>query len=320
VSKIYRTGKKLSQTSDRPGPKAPAAKDKNKTVPEQRLLDQSKASLLPSVEWTRVQNAAREAALLARESSLSHLGRLKKVSEKFQAGLVSEADQEAELLIKGHLLKCFPEFDFLGEEETYARPEKLQEAKKAEGVWIVDPIDGTTNYVHGFHVFCISIGLLYRGELSLAVIDVPVLNETYTALRGQGAFLNGQPMKVSSTPSLRQSLVSTGFYGENESLIREQLAVFSHLVRQVRGVRRTGAAAYDLCMVARGIFDGFWERNLKPWDTAAGALLVREAGGLVKTFKGKDYQVFNNSLVASNSQIMPEFLEAFARENLPHVD
>ena len=264
-----------------------------------------------STDWRQVQSHALKACRLGREILLKYFGNLEHVEEKFQAGLVSEADKESEKIIADYLRKNFPTWEFLGEEST-AGGAKVQMATQARGGrWILDPLDGTTNYVHRFPIFCISLALEYEGQIQLAVIDVPMLNETYTAIRGQGAFVNGRPLKVSSTQKLKDALLATGFVAEHEHVISEQLQIFSKVVRDCRGVRRPGAAAYDLALVARGVFDGFWERNLQPWDSAAGLLLVEEAGGVVKTYQGQAYDPFQPTCVAGNKTIVEQLLPYF---------
>lgn len=250
-----------------------------------------------------------QACRRGREVLLKYYGHLESVEHKFQAGLVSEADKESEKVIQSELKKYFPEMEFLGEETAYQTQTKVKEMASDKPRWILDPLDGTTNYVHRFPIFCISLGLEFQGDLQVAVIDVPMLNETYTAIRGQGAWLNGNPIKVSGTEKLKDSLLATGFFGENPVMLDEQLKIFSKLVRDTRGIRRPGAAAYDLCMVARGVFDGFWEKNLSPWDTAAGTLLVQEAGGQVSTYRGKKYDPYKNSIIASNGRMHQTLVE-----------
>jgi myo-inositol-1(or 4)-monophosphatase len=210
-------------------------------------------------------------------------------------------------VIAEHLKKNFPSIDFLGE-ETFALGNipgaKVQsEPAGPNGRWILDPLDGTTNYIHRFPIFCISLALEMDGEIQVAVIDVPLLKETYTAIRGQGAFVNGRPIHVSKTSQLKKALLATGFVAEHEHIIAEQLKIFDDMVRNCRGVRRPGAAAYDLTQVARGVFDGYWERNIQPWDSAAGILLVREAGGVVVTYRGEEYHPYKNSIIAGNIEI-----------------
>lgn len=261
-----------------------------------------------SRDWKQVLGQAIKAVRLGREVLLNYFGNLEHVEEKFQAGLVSEADKESERVIAEHLKKNFPEFEFLGEEtffSSHAPGSKVQVGPaQKQGRWIVDPLDGTTNYIHRFPIFCISLALEIHGEIQLAVIDVPILKETYTAIRGEGAFVNGRPMKVSGTTQLEKAFLATGFVSEHEHVIAEQLKVFDEMVRKCRGVRRPGAAAYDLTQVARGVFDGYWERNIQPWDAAAGILLVREAGGIVETYRGGNYNPYKNSIVAGNAHVV----------------
>lgn len=263
-----------------------------------------------SRDWQQVLSQAIKAVSLGREVLLNYFGNLEHVEEKFQAGLVSEADKESERVIAEHLKKNFPEFEFLGEETfaaMHAPGAKVQaEPARETGRWIVDPLDGTTNYIHRFPIFCISLALEIDGEIQLAVIDVPMLKETYTAIRGQGAFVNGRPLKVSATQKLEKAFLATGFVSEHEHVIAEQLRIFDEMVRKCRGVRRPGAAAYDLAQVARGVFDGYWERNIQPWDAAAGILLVREAGGVVQTYRGENYHPYKNSIVAGSADVVRE--------------
>ncbi len=267
-------------------------------------------SVEKSMDWEQVLGQALEAVKLGREVLLNYFGNLEHVEEKFQAGLVSEADKESERVIADFLKKKFPKIDFLGE-ETFAKEHgtggfPVWPKAGPEGRWILDPLDGTTNYIHRFPIFCISLALEYKGEIQVAVIDVPMLNETYTAIKGKGAFVNGKRMKVSDYKGLNKSLLATGFVAEHEHVISEQLEIFSHIVRKCRGIRRPGAAAYDLALVAKGVFDGYWERNIQPWDGAAGLLLVREAGGVVQTYKGEEYTPFLNSIVAGSGGLVAE--------------
>lgn len=251
--------------------------------------------------WEDALNKALSASRRGREVLMHYFGRLEYVEEKFQAGLVSEADKESEKAIFQELKKSFPQAEFLGEESSvegmaYSTPSK-------NGRWIVDPLDGTTNYVHRFPLFCISMGYEVDGKIQLAIIDVPVLGEVYTAIRGRGAYVNGRPIKCSHSARLQDSLLATGFFGQDEAQLAEQMPIFNNLVRNTRGIRRPGAAAYDLALVARGVFDGFWERGIKPWDAAAGILLVEEAGGIITTYRGEQYNPYLNSIIAANSYI-----------------
>lgn len=243
---------------------------------------------------------------LGREVLLSYYGNLAHVEAKLQAGLVSEADRESESTIQKFLALHYPSVQFLGEESAYLQRVKNLAPVEKGARWILDPLDGTTNYIHRFPIFCISLALEIDNEIQMAVVDVPLLNETYTAIKGRGAFLNGQKISISKTSNLMDAFLATGFVAEHENVISEQLTIFSEIVRKCRGVRRPGAAAYDLCLVAKGVFDGFWERNLQPWDSAAGLLLVQEAGGVVETYRGQKYHPFLNSCVAGNAQLVKE--------------
>lgn len=251
---------------------------------------------MDDTQLTQALMAAQQAARAGREVVMKYFGQLKKVQEKHQAGLVSEADVESEKVITQELNKAFPDIGVLGEEGAYLNKKNEVEAT----TWIVDPLDGTTNYVHQFPIFCISIGLQVKGELVAGVVDVPMLNKTYTAAKGRGAFANGERIHVSNRATIGEALLATGFIPDNVVALKEQLRIFSDLVFEARGIRRAGAAAYDLCLVAEGVFDAFWEKNLKPWDSAAGVVLVREAGGVVWTYAGQDYKVTDDSVLAGN--------------------
>jgi myo-inositol-1(or 4)-monophosphatase len=233
------------------------------------------------------RNRAIMAARLGREVLLEQFGKVKKIEKKFKAGLVSEVDRESERVIFNFLKGHFPNDLMIGE-ESCNNVESFR--NKQGGQWIVDPLDGTTNYLHGLPIFAVSIGYRYNGITQIGVIDVPILGEVYSACLGQGSKLNGHSISVSQTEKIEDALLATGFSSEDEEILVEQIRIFNHLVRKARGVRRAGAAAYDLCMVAKGVFDAYWEKGLKPWDSAAGDLIVREAGGLVV---GKDFAPYN---------------------------
>lgn len=255
---------------------------------------------MKDLDLTRALNEALVAAAHGRKVLMHYFGQLKKVQEKASAGLVSEADVESEKVITKHLKGAFPEIPVLGEEGAFlSNDDRVQET-----MWVVDPLDGTTNYVHGFPAFCISIGLQWKNELVVGVIDVPILNKTYQAAKGMGAFANGERLHVSHRKQISEGLLATGFISENKAALQEQLKIFSDIVFEARGIRRAGAAAYDLALTAEGVFDGYWEPNLKPWDAAAGVVLVREAGGVVWTYKeGQDFKLTDNRILAGNREI-----------------
>ena len=260
------------------------------------------------INWTEVQKMALSTVRKGRELLLSYYGELSHVESKFQAGLVSEADRESEKLIKAGLSEINPTWEFLGEEESFLKGDaKVEKGSKPR--WILDPLDGTTNYIHQFPIFCISLALEFDGQLQLAIIDCPLTHETFTAIRGGGAFLNGKKISVSSTEKLKDSLLATGFFPDHLEALEDQLVVFSKLIKKSRGVRRAGAAAYDLCMVAKGTFDGFWEPNLKPWDVAAGQLLVEEAGGKVVNRSGRVHSPYDSYIIATNAKLSSTLFE-----------
>jgi myo-inositol-1(or 4)-monophosphatase len=268
------------------------------------LSNKMNSSSLKPQELRALLQCAIRATRLGREVLLHYFGWLENIQEKFQAGLVSEADKESERVIRDHLFRQYPDIDFLGEESA---PDLTQvQSRSKRGRWILDPLDGTTNYIHRFPVFCVSLALEWDGEIQVAVIDAPMMGggEVYTAMKGHGAFLNGRRLRVSGTRELKDAFLATGFISEIEDNLQEQLRVFSHVVRHARACRRAGAAAYDLALVARGIFDGYWEKGIKPWDAGAGILLVREAGGVVTTYKGKHYTPFHNSIIAGTEPVV----------------
>ncbi|MBC7386848.1 MAG: inositol monophosphatase [Cryobacterium sp.] len=225
------------------------------------------------------------------------------VSEKIGAGLVTNADIESERACVAALRKIRPDFSFLTEEGTAAR-------SVARGRWIIDPLDGTTNFVHRFPMFCVSIAAEWDGEVIAGVIEHPILRETYVASLGGGATVNGRKLEVSKTSKLADSLLSTGFTYRKTELLQTEMVAFEELSSVARAIRRPGSAALDLAYTARGVFDGFWERRLSPWDVAAGLLLVREAGGTVTDFCGGDKVVESPAILATNGKLHATLLAA----------
>lgn len=254
---------------------------------------------MENLDLSHALRSAQAAAQAGRKVLLEYFGQLKKVQEKSQAGLVSEADIESERVISLELKKHFPQIPMLGEEGAHLDGSSTIQPTS----WIVDPLDGTTNYVHGFHIFCISIGLQVNNELVVGLVDVPLLDKIYHAAKGRGAFVNNEPISVRKNTEVKDSLLATGFFPDDINALKNQLKVFSDLVFEARGIRRAGAAAYDLCLVGEGIFDAFWEPNLKPWDAAAGTVIVREAGGVVWNYDGQDYQMGHKTLLAGNREL-----------------
>lgn len=246
--------------------------------------------------------AARQAALEAGRFLLKGLSQTKKVTYKGQVDLVTRFDRRSEEIIYDRLSRAFPGHSFLAEEE-------IRHDRDSDYCWLVDPLDGTTNYAHGLPVFCVSIALAFRNEIILGLVYDPNRKELYTATRGHGAFLNGKPIRVSRTRKLDRSLLATGFPYDVRTSQDNNLDHFANFAVRAQAIRRLGSAALDLCYVACGRFDGYWEKKLKPWDLAAGALLVEEAGGRVSDLAGKKFRLPGPHIVASNGYIHRPMLE-----------
>ena len=245
---------------------------------------------------------AREAALKAGGILREHLNGNRTVSYKGDINLVTEMDICSERAVVETLLASFPLHGIVAEEGTKIR-------NGSEFTWIIDPLDGTTNYAHGYPCFSVSIALEHQGELILGVVYDPMRDELFLAQKGQGAFLNGRPIRVSDTDTLIRSLLATGFPYDRKISQRNNLDYFHDLLMASQEVLRDGSAALDLCYVASGRFDGFWELKLKPWDVAAGSLIVREAGGTVSDFTGRPFSVQEEEIVASNDKIHDQLVE-----------
>ncbi|MEO1194469.1 MAG: inositol monophosphatase family protein [Pseudomonadota bacterium] len=228
------------------------------------------------------------------------------VSRKGPADFVSTADLRAEKQVTEDLIKARPDYGLLSEEGSVREP-------RAGGPrWVIDPLDGTTNFLHGIPHFAISIGLEQTGTLLAAVVYDPIKDELFHAEKGGGAFLNDRRLRVSSRRKLEEAVLATGMpfkgHGDTTRLIEE----VGRVMPEVAGIRRFGAAALDLAYVAAGRFEAFWERDLKPWDVAAGALLVREAGGYVSAIDGRDFTLDGKSVLASNSNLHTDVSAALA--------
>jgi myo-inositol-1(or 4)-monophosphatase len=245
--------------------------------------------------------AARAAGDLQRE----RLGAPGRIQSKQGIEVLTEVDLACERLITERIRGRFPDHAILAEESG-------DSDASARERWIVDPLDGTTNFAHGFPVFASSVAFARDRQVLVAACDVPMWRETFWAARGQGAFLNGQRLHVSETGELRAALLATGFPYDLHLDPRNNLAHFAHLAVRSQAVRRAGAAVVDLCFVAAGRFDGFWEFKLRPWDTAAAALVVREAGGQVTALDGGPWDPWQGAIVASNGRIHGELLTELA--------
>jgi myo-inositol-1(or 4)-monophosphatase len=231
--------------------------------------------------------------------------------------LVTEVDKGSERLIRNLIGTHFPGHSFLGEEGVEPGPEAsvkaLQKVSEEEYLWIVDPIDGTTNYVHGFPFFTVSIALAHRGEVIVGVVYDPSHDELFVAERGKGAYVHGRKMKVSEEKTLAQSLVGTGFPAEHQLALPRNLQQIRTMAPQVRNIRTAGSAALQMAYVAAGRLSGFWEIGLNSWDLAAGSLLVEEAGGTVSDQSGDAYHLGVRNVAASNGIIHEQFLKELAK-------
>lgn len=236
------------------------------------------------------------AALAAGRLLREHFGGVREIQYKGAVNLVTEVDIASEALIVDIIRTAFSDHGFFTEEGT------TRSALESPALWVIDPLDGTTNYAHGYPTFCVSIAFLREGQPEFGVIYQPMLDELFVAERGVGAFLNGERIYVSQNDTLERALLATGFPYDRERR-REALAAFGRFTLAVRAVRRDGSAALNLAYVAAGRFDGFWESELSPWDTAAGILLVEEAGGKVTNFAGQPYRLDHTSCLASNGRI-----------------
>uniref|UniRef100_A0A831UEW7 Inositol-1-monophosphatase n=1 Tax=Geobacter metallireducens TaxID=28232 RepID=A0A831UEW7_GEOME len=241
--------------------------------------------------------AARAAGAIQRQRLWSEHA----ISFKGEIDLVTEVDRACEELIVAAIRSAHPGHGILAEEGT-------RDTGISRHRWIVDPLDGTTNYAHGFPWFCVSIALEIDGEVRLGVIYHPVMDELFTAVKGEGAFVNGRPIRVSSRRPLRQCLLATGFPYDRTPDNENNFTHFFNFQFAARAVRRAGAAALDLAYVAAGRLDGYWELKLKPWDVAAGRLLVTEAGGRVTNHGGEPFAIGDHRILASNGLIHDEML------------
>jgi myo-inositol-1(or 4)-monophosphatase len=253
------------------------------------------------------------------------------VRKKGRIDLVTEADTASEKVVLEVLRRHYPGCAVLAEESAVVGPDgewliggasQSAPAGRTSGgsqsvpagqtsLWVVDPLDGTTNFAHGYPVFCVSVGLLERGEPVAGVVYDPVREELFEAARGRGAFLNGRPIRTSECPALGEALLVTGFPYDFQNVRDDTVDLFSRFLHRAQAVRRDGSAALDLCYVAAGRFDGFWERRLKPWDTAAATAILREAGGLVTRFDGAPFSVFDREILASGPKLHPAMSSVF---------
>ncbi|WP_418320752.1 inositol monophosphatase family protein [Piscinibacter sakaiensis] len=252
--------------------------------------------------------AARTAGALINRASLDL--DLLKVTSKATNDFVTEVDQAAERAIIETLLGAYPGHAILAEESG-----RQHGARDSDYLWIIDPLDGTTNFIHGLPVYAVSIALSYRGQIQQAVVYDPSRNDLFYASKGRGAYLNDKRLRVSKRTRLAESLIGTGFPFRKGDNFQRYLAMFEAVMQRCAGVRRPGAAALDLCYVAAGYYDGFFETGLHPWDIAAGSLMITEAGGLIGNFTGEADYLFQREVVAGNPKIYGQLVPLLA----PHT-
>lgn len=247
----------------------------------------------------RIRRIGTAAAYNAAKVLWSRFGNIDRIDKKGRIDLVTDADTAAEKAVVETIRTAFPDAGILAEESG-------ESGDTRNGCWVVDPLDGTTNYAHRLGLFAVSLAFVVEGAPRVGIVLNPVSDELFCAVSGQGAWCNGRRMSVSSTRSLEDSLLVTGFPYNVREILSEATRRFSRALERSRGVRRLGSAALDLCFVADGRFEAFWEQNLKPWDTAAGWLMVTEAGGRVTDFSGGPYALESPEILASNGGVHTE--------------
>ena len=236
---------------------------------------------------------AREIALGAGEILREGFHKSKRITYKGRIDPVTEYDLKAEKFLVSRIQKAYPHHSLLTEEGT-------SRGEKSTYRWVIDPLDGTVNFAHGFPVYCVSVGVEFESDIVAGAVYYPERDEMFYASRGQGAFMNRTRLKVTSCDRLDRALLATGFAYDIGTARRNNLGLFARMAKKAQGIRRPGSAAIDLCWLAAGRIDGFWELKLHPWDTAAAKLMVEEAGGLVSRINGKPYSIYDKDLLASN--------------------
>lgn len=237
------------------------------------------------------------------EDAFHHLDRIQ-IEEKGRADLVSEVDKNTEKLIVAALREKYPGHDFLGEEGGSQRAQ----SGDSEYLWVIDPLDGTTNFLHGLPHFAISIALVRKGKLELGLVHNPVSNETFTAVRGQGAQLNGRRLRVHQNRDSLRAIIATGFPTRTPQLLPRQYALVQSVLTEFGDIRRFGAAALDLCFVAANRLDGYFEMGIHPWDIAAGIIIAQEAGALASDFAGQSATYDLDNIVCANGYLHKQLL------------
>ncbi len=235
-----------------------------------------------------------------------YFGKIKSIDYKGDIDIVTEADQASEQKIISIIKDAYPTHRIVAEETG-------DSGTKSPFTWIIDPLDGTTNYAHGYPCFCVSIAIEHEEKISFGIIYDPLRKELFTAEKGKGSYLNGTPITVSSEEKLNASLLCTGFPYDVREDMDSNIHHFRNFLMKAQAVRRDGSAALDLCYTAAGRFDGFWEQKLHPWDIAAGSLIVSEAGGKVSTYSGEPFSIYGTEIAASNGIIHDQMLDVLGR-------
>jgi myo-inositol-1(or 4)-monophosphatase len=251
-----------------------------------------------------ILSLAREAGIFLKE----RLNNKHVIAFKGEINIVTDADRMSEEMIMSKIYKKYPSHDILAEESIGTN-------RGSDFRWIIDPLDGTTNYAHGYPVFCVSIALEKEGEVCLGAVYNPMLDEMFVAERGKGSFLNDRIISVSSTVNLSRSLLATGFPYDIRTDENNNINYFNGMARNVQAIRRAGSAALDMAYVAMGRFDGFWELKLMPWDTAAGWLLIIEAGGVVSDLFGNPFNLQSPHVLATNGELHDKMITIFTKIN-----
>ena len=249
--------------------------------------------------------AAKEAGRIQRE----RFGENFKIEHKGEINLVTEVDYQCEKAIIDIIKRDYPEHEILTEEAG-----SVKTAPNSRYKWIIDPLDGTTNYAHSYPCFCASIGLEIDGEIVAGAVYNPMLDELFTSVKGKGAYLNEKRIGVSKIADINKSLLATGFPYDIRDSKENNLNHFCNFAVRAQAIRRPGSAVLDLCYLAAGRFDGFWELKLYPWDMAASSLIVKEAGGMITDFKGGEFSIYKGEMLASNGLIHKEMIEILSRQ------
>jgi myo-inositol-1(or 4)-monophosphatase len=256
--------------------------------------------MFPLMDIERIKQVGIAAACNGGKVLRKHFGNLRSVRKKGAIDLVTEADIQSEAAIVDTITKVFPDHAILAEESGAHAG--------SGGRWIIDPLDGTTNFAHNLPLFCVSIAFAVDNDILAGFVLAPLLDELFVGIKDRGAQLNGKPIFVSTIHTLADSLLVTGFPYDHPTLVDQLMRRFGRCLAATQGVRRLGSAALDLCYVANGRFDGFWEQHLKPWDTAAGFLVATEAGARTTVFSGAPYSIYKNEILSTNGVIHDKLL------------